>query len=241
VRWREKVARGALAPYVQEVCADGLVVAGAARVDLRRFMASAARQWQSQGKWREAHVQEADFDDRGDGLWWNGERFDAAVWCTGAGRLAREALASVPCVAARGEILNITGTDLPMNAALNRGGHWLLGDPSGEARVGATFERGNEDTAHTAAARTTLLDAAQAMCPEKPLHVVGQVSGVRLTLPDRLPVADWHPKHPRIGICVGLGSKGALWAPWLARSWRAALKDGVGLPVLTALSRSALG
>jgi glycine oxidase len=67
------------------------------------------------------------------------------------------------------------------------------------------------------------------------------VSGVRLTLPDRLPVADWHPKHPRIGICVGLGSKGALWAPWLARAWRAALKDGVALPALTVLSRSAWG
>ena len=50
-----------------------------------------------------------------------------------------------------------------------------------------------------------------------------QSAGVRLSLPDRRPLADWHPQRRWLGFCGAPGSKGTLWAPWLARGWQEAL------------------
>jgi len=55
---------------------------------------------------------------------------------------------------------------------------------------------------------------------------VAQRAGVRVTLPDKLPVAGRHPEDPRLGIVNGLGAKGALFAPWLARQWSGHLARG---------------
>jgi hypothetical protein len=35
-----------------------------------------------------------------------------------------------------------------------------------------------------------------------------------------------HPTVPRLGLVNGLGAKGALWAPFLARQWAAHLREG---------------
>jgi glycine/D-amino acid oxidase-like deaminating enzyme len=42
-------------------------------------------------------------------------------------------------------------------------------------------------------------------------------------LPDKRPVAGWHPERTRLGVLGGLGAKGVLLAPWLARVWVEAL------------------
>jgi glycine/D-amino acid oxidase-like deaminating enzyme len=147
------------------------------------------------------------------------------VLCTGCGRLAREWFAHVPFTPAKGEMLSVRGCRLPAGQALNRG-VWLIAGESGSARLGATYERGREDLGLTAAARDQLLFDAQELGAGD-LEWAGQSAGVRLTLPDRLPVAGWHPHQSRLGILGGLGSKGSLWAPWLAKVWRENLADAM--------------
>jgi len=49
-----------------------------------------------------------------------------------------------------------------------------------------------------------------------PVEIMNQQAGIRPIAHDRFPVIGLHPAYPSIGILNGLGSKGALIAPWLA-------------------------
>jgi glycine/D-amino acid oxidase-like deaminating enzyme len=224
-----KIAGGELAPFADEgaVSEHGVAIAGAAWVDLPALLDASAARWQASGRWRDAPagIAARDLTVTDDAVTWAGEQFDLAVLCTGSGPLAREWFDGVPFAAAQGEMLAVRGCSWPPDTAVSRG-TWLIAGEGGAARVGATYERGREDFALTPAARAHLLAEATALSGDA-LEVTGQSVGVRLTLPDRLPVIGRHPRQARLGIFGGLGSKGALWAPWLARQWSAAATDAM--------------
>lgn len=231
-----KIARGELAPYVAGVGESGVELAGAAWVDLPALLGAAEARWRAQGRWRSGRVAAAELMERGDAVEWRGERFDAVVLCIGSGALGRESFAGVPFAPAKGELLTVCGSPIAQDVAVSRG-VWLIGGVAGTARVGATYEREREDLATTAAARERLLAEAGALVGAQ-LTATGQFAGVRLTLPDRLPVAGWHPRRRWLGVFGALGSKGTLWAPWLARVWREAIEGrGAGFPAAVALER----
>ena len=46
-----------------------------------------------------------------------------------------------------------------------------------------------------------------------------------------------HPGDPALGIMSGLGSKGVLYAPWLARQWREHLLHGKAFDPAVSITR----
>lgn len=130
------------------------------------------------------------------------------------------------------------GSPLAENTAVSRG-VWVIGGADGTARVGATYDRDCEDLATSGAAREHLLAEAGGLVGTA-LMATGQSAGVRLTLPDRLPLAGWHPQRGWLGFFGALGSKGTLWAPALARTWREAIVRSADVfPPETGLGRFA--
>ena len=220
-RVEAKITRGELAPYIAAVGARGVELAGAAWVDLPALLGAAEARWQAQGRWRAARITADELVEREGGAEWRGERFAAVVVCVGFGALGRELFAGVPFALAKGEMLTVRGSPLEDGIAVSRG-VWVIGGAAGTARVGATYEREREDLATTAEARTSLLAEAGALVGAE-LTATGQSAGVRLTLPDRLPLAGRHPQRGWLGFFGALGSKGTLWAPALARAWREAI------------------
>ena len=95
-----------------------------------------------------------------------------------------------------------------------------------EAKLGATYAPGVADLQPTAAARAQLECSAGSLLPH-PFTVLRHETGLRLTTPDRWPVAGRCPRDSTLGIVGGLGSKGVLFAPWLARQWWNHLSEGV--------------
>lgn len=83
-------------------------------------------------------------------------------------------------------------------------------------RVGATYTWDDLSLETTTGAREELL-AKLGKSISVPIKIMDQKAGIRPTMHDRKPVAGYHPRHPGIGILNGLGSKGALLAPWCAR------------------------
>lgn len=217
-----KIARDELAPYLtpERVGEAGAELRGAARVDVPALLAAAEARWRANGRLVSARVMPGDFACDADGLTWGGRAFGCAVLCTGAAPDWRGLFPELPGEVAQGEILTLAGTGVSEPDALVQAGHWLLGGAEGEARVGSTYVRGCVDPRPTPAAREVLLAAASAMSGRGDLVVRGQQAGLRLTLPDRRPAAGWSRRQPRVGWCGALGSKGALWAPRLARAWR---------------------
>jgi glycine/D-amino acid oxidase-like deaminating enzyme len=138
--------------------------------------------------------------------------------CTGVAAAEREEFRFVPWEFSKGEVLAIAVDGLVPDVVLNRR-HWLTPVGEGRAWVGATQAPGERDGRPSAAARDTLERSARALLGERPFAVTGQRAGVRVNLPDKRPVAGRHPERERIGLINGLGSKGGLWAPWLARQW----------------------
>ena len=92
--------------------------------------------------------------------------------------------------------------------------------------VGATHSPGCRDIVLTQDARAAL-EAGLRLVSSDPYAVVDQQAGVRVYVADKRPVVGRHPQDPRLGVINGLGGKGALFAPALARQWVNHLLEGV--------------
>ena len=232
----EKRARGELAPYVAAdkvggsagagtLDADGFWIERAAHVDTARLIAAMRSRLIAAGRLREERVELAGVRSR----------YDVVIFCAGVfagggavgGGSDLGAFSFANLQPAKGETLTVetTSDELAPDVILNAG-HWLLPLGNGRARIGATFEPGVVDLAPTAVARAALEKSATRLLPGG-FSVVAQESGLRMTSADKHPVVGRSPADPRVGIFNGLGSKGALLAPGLARQWVNHLTEAV--------------
>ncbi len=226
-RWEQ----GLLSPWVGVADDEGFWIEGAAQVDMAALVSAARNRWRSSGRLIERRV------DPDDEL----IRRDRVIVASGA-EIGRS-FGFVPWQRAWGETLTIEvspGT-LDTGVILNSG-HWLLPLSESRARVGATYQRDAGDAGRsTATARNELVAAARRLL-QRPFTIVAQDAGWRVNTPDRRPCLGWHPLEPRLGLIGGLGSKGALWAPLLARQWVCSWMEGGGFdPELTVNRFSAAG
>lgn len=213
-RLRARAESGALAPYLGGVGPQGAWVEGAARVDLGKLLEASAAHWRAQGCWRRDRV-----DPRG-----AAGRYHCVIDCRGlAGARAPSRL---PFVFSKGETLTVRTAGHWPEVIRHAPGRWFLPLDATTAVVGATHEPGRTDAEPSAAARAVLL-AAAADFAGQPVEVVAHAAGVRVHLPDKHPVAGRDPEDRRLGLVNGLGGKGTLWAPALARQWVHHLAEGV--------------
>lgn len=126
----------------------------------------------------------------------------------------------LPFRAAKGEMLDLEqegGEAMPthLEGAILNSGKWLLPLGEGRYRAGATYAWDDLTGQPTEAARTEILQTLNEFVRMK-FRVVGQRVGIRPIVRDYRPVLGSHAEFPRLGVFNGLGSKGALTAPWLA-------------------------
>ena len=214
----DKRERGELAPYAGEGDEVGFWITGAARVDTAALITAMRTRLRSAGRLREETIP----------LSRMGGRHDLVILCTGARTDDVGAFDFARLQAAKGETLTLSVAGSPPvepDVILNDG-HWALPIGDGEVRVGATFEPGVADVNATAAAREELERAAERLL-RREFHVVAHEAGLRVTTPDKHPVVGRSSVCPGAGIFNGLGSKGALLAPGLARQWMNHVTEGV--------------
>ncbi|MGC4072728.1 MAG: FAD-dependent oxidoreductase [Nibricoccus sp.] len=214
----DKSVSGELAPYAGAVTDEGFWIKGAAQVDSAALIAGMRGRLLVAGRLREEN----------EALSRALSRYDVVILCTGASVApeAAEAFAFANLQPAKGETLTVeTPGDLEPDVILNAG-HWLLPLGNGRARVGATFEPGVSDLTTTAEARAALEKSTAQFLPDG-FTVVAQEAGLRMTSPDKHPVVGRSPFDQRLGLFNGLGSKGALLAPGLARQWVNHLTEAV--------------
>ena len=214
--WKRKAATGELSPYAGAPFDDGFWIVGAARVDLAAALVAARRRWRMQGQLREDAV--ADLKAAA-------QQYRFVIDCTGAAGLSRAAFDFVPREFSKGDTIEIGVEGLDPDVILNRR-LWVAPAGEGIALAGATNEPGVADPRPDLAARERLVAGARRMLGTRDFTIRVHRAGVRVTLPDRRPVGGPHPELPRVGILGGLGARGALWAPWLARQWREHLVSG---------------
>ena len=96
-------------------------------------------------------------------------------------------------------------------------------------RVGATYDRNYTSLEPDPAARRWIEERLNAFI-KVPYDVVDHSAAVRPVLGSDRALIGFHPDHKRLGFFNGLGSKGALQAPWYAEKLTQALVQGVALP-----------
>jgi hypothetical protein len=204
-RVRAKVAAGELAPWLRPegLEPDGTWIEGAWRVDLPALIAAGRARLRARDGLREARL------DAAEAAAWPGP----VVWCAGAAETRLPELRPVG-----GETL-----DLEVEGAgwredvVRHDGVWVLPTGPGRAWAGASFLR---DEAERAARREALRASVGRQLAGLRWRELGVLAGVRMTSTDRAPRSGWLPgREGREGVFNGLGSKGALLAPALARDW----------------------
>jgi glycine/D-amino acid oxidase-like deaminating enzyme len=166
---------------------------------------------------------------------YQGESYDFVIFCMGYLQKEEETFAYLPLQQTKGQTLLVESKILSQSESLNRKCFVL---PYGERqfRVGATYEWNNSTLHCTPEARELLLQNLASLGSFEPV-VIAQAAGVRPTVLDRRPLMGKHPKHDGVFVFNGLGTKGYMMAPTLARELVAHMLENKPLHSETNISR----
>ena len=156
--------------------------------------------------------------------------FDLVLFCEGYRGSSNPLFQHLAWNITKGEAFHITlKTDqpLPTSEVLKKG---VLIAPiqSGQYWVGSTNEWKYKDSLPSTAGRIWLEENLDDMLAT-PYVLETHLAAIRPTVKDRRPLIGLHPAFPKIGIFNGLGTKGALLAPYWAHHFAQHLLKGTAL------------
>ncbi|MEP7265284.1 MAG: FAD-dependent oxidoreductase [Bacteroidota bacterium] len=160
-------------------------------------------------------VSESDISYENGIVKWKNISAGRIIFCNGF-RAATESMFSyLPFVPAKGEILEIHCPELTTDFILSKGIYII---PAGNDyfKVGSTFNWEDLKEEPSEEGRLQLVTALEKLI-SLPFKIINQYAAVRPANKDRRPFIGFHPQNSLAGIFNGLGTKGAMLAPWFAR------------------------
>lgn len=151
------------------------------------------------------------------------------VFCEGYEVINNPFFSWLPMSLTKGEILILKNPGWKFDCIINNGKH-LIDLKDGRLGVGATFDWKNLDHSITEEGKEQLLDHLEKNFEFRDWKVLIQKAGIRPTVADRRPLTGVHPDHPNVFVFNGLGTKGVLIAPWMAKKMVQYLVHGTALP-----------
>lgn len=155
---------------------------------------------------------------------YQGEEFDLILFAEGYLGVDNPWFKDLPLTQTKGETLTIQLSELSTAESLNRK-CFLLPLKDSIYKIGSNYSWDDPSTHITEEAKHLILDNFGYLTDERPV-VLEQKAGVRPTTLDRRPFIGKHPHFERLAIFNGLGAKGFLIAPLLAKEFVDALMDG---------------
>ncbi len=159
------------------------------------------------------------------------ERFTAryAIFCEGYRMVRNPYFGEIELNPAKGETLTLASSGFTEERIVQHG-KWIFRNLAGEILAGTNYRWDSLDERPTKAAKTEIEGAIREFFLSE-FETVEQRAGVRpVTRVDNRPVVGAHPRWPRLAILNGLGSKGALQAPFAAKQLIEALEEGRPIP-----------
>ncbi len=175
--------------------------------------------------YRKATIAASEVLDDAEGIVWRGERFSHVVWAQGWQAAKHPLFGWVPFQSALGTILTAKADLKGERRILNRG-CWVIPRADGTLRAGSTYEWTFPDPPAASPGMIADLETKLRDFLAVPVELLGSQSAVRPIIKGRQALLGAHPSHPRVLLFNGLGSKGSLRSPWLARHLVEHLLDG---------------
>ncbi|MEZ5387443.1 MAG: FAD-dependent oxidoreductase [Prosthecobacter sp.] len=197
----------------------------AAWLDTAAYLQASRHYFESFGAWTRGDVQPDDLGEDAEGIDWHGERFTHVIWAQGWSAEKHPLLSWAPFQSALGTILTVEADLQGERRILNRG-CWLLPRTDSTLRAGSTYEWSFDDPNTPSKEKVEALEETLRSLLNVPVRISAANSAVRPIVKNRQAFIGAHPAHPRVAFLNGLGSKGSLRAPWLARHLVEHLLDG---------------
>jgi|UniRef100_UPI003783EC11 glycine oxidase len=197
----------------------------AAWLDTTAYLKASRGFFESLNSCTTADVKPSDVRDDAEGVGWSGQRFSHVIWAQGWSAEKHPLFHWVPFQSALGTILTVKADLRGETRILNRG-CWLLPRNDGTLRVGSTYEWQFNDPNTPSADQVQKLEATLHSLLKAPAQITAAQTAVRPIIKNRQALMGTHPTHPRVAFLNGLGSKGSLRSPWLARHLIEHLLDG---------------
>ncbi|MFM8596759.1 MAG: NAD(P)/FAD-dependent oxidoreductase [Flavobacteriales bacterium] len=161
--------------------------------------------------------------------------YDKVIFCLGYQQKSEGTFSYLPLQQTKGQTLLIKSSDILEKESLNRKCFVLpLGHQ--QFRVGATYEWNNDSLDTTDEARSQLIEMLASLGSYN-YEILEQKAGVRPTVLDRRPLIGEHPFYQGVFIFNGLGTKGYMMAPTLAKELVAHILDQTPLHPETEIKR----
>ncbi|APZ45196.1 FAD-dependent oxidoreductase [Polaribacter reichenbachii] len=157
------------------------------------------------------------------------------VFCEGYGMTNNLFFNYLPLNEVKGELITIYAQDLKIDFLLKS---TLFIFPLGDNyyKVGATFNWTDKTSNPSEEGRAELIEKLKKVITV-PYEIIDQTAGVRPTVRDRRPLVGKHPAYPNLAILNGLGTRGVMIAPTVAKQLFNHLETGKELDSEIAISR----
>lgn len=205
------------------------------RIDVKCLVDNYKKDLMGKGAYFDEDFKYNDLKIETDGVTYKSIRAKHIVFAEGFGVVKNPFFESLPLVPTKGELLTIHAPDLKIDYVL-KGGVFLIPLEHDLYIVGATY--GWDDTTNetTNKGKEELLGKLKKLinCPFK---VVKQVAGIRPTVKDRRPLVGSHPNHKHIHVLNGLGTRGVMIGPYVAKQLFDFIEYGIPLEKEIDISR----
>ena len=122
----------------------------------------------------------------------------------------------LPLDGTKGELLIIKASELELDVIINTS-VFILPLGNDLFKVGATYNWKDKTSIPTEEGKKELVDRLKEII-SCDFEIISHLAGVRPTVKDRKPLIGTHPIHPRIHILNGLGTRGVLLGPAMAKA-----------------------
>lgn len=137
------------------------------------------------------------------------------VFCEGYGMKFNPYFKDLPLNGTKGETITIHAPDINIDF-LVKSSVFVLPLGNNKYKVGATFNWSDKTSLTTEEGRSELIEKLNKVI-SVPYEIIDQNAGVRPTVKDRRPLVGIHRKHKQLAILNGLGTRGVMIAPSMAK------------------------
>ena len=138
------------------------------------------------------------------------------VFCEGFGLKKNPFFNNLPMQEAKGELITIYAPDLNIDFLI-KAAVFVLPLGNNYYKVGATFNWKDKTILPTEVGKQELIQKLDSFISSS-YKIVEHTAGIRPTVKDRRPLVGMHPKYQNLAILNGLGTRGVMIAPTVAKA-----------------------
>lgn len=168
------------------------------------------------GRFRATSFDYNSLEIKEEGVSYKGIQAQHVIFAEGFGLKQNPFFNRLPLNGTKGELVSIYAPELNIDYVLKSSAFLI---PYGEHRyrVGATYEWTDKTNTATEKAKKELLGKLDSMI-NCAYEVIDQHAGIRPTVIDRRPLVGTHPTYSQLHILNGLGTRGVMIAPYVAKA-----------------------